>query len=138
MTAYNINPGYNEDIVVKDENLYGYVTFVAKARRFEQSGMDRGSAVKAAAQECIKEDILREYLENNASEVINMLAQEWDWSKAFEINARDAAREATRETEERMRSEMQALVAEKAALVAEKTALVTEVAELKAKLSQLN
>ena len=76
VTAYNINPGFNESIVRKDENLYGYVTFTAKARKFENSGMDRASAVKAAAEECIKEGILKEYLENNASEVVNILTQE--------------------------------------------------------------
>ena len=92
VTVYNINPGFNESIVRKDDNLYGYVAFTAKARKFEQSGMDRGSAVKAAAEECIKEGILKEYLENNASEVINMLTQEWDWDKYFAVNARNAAR----------------------------------------------
>ena len=55
VTAYNINPGFNESIVKKDDNLYGYVTFVAKARKFEQSGMKRESAVKAAVGECIND-----------------------------------------------------------------------------------
>ena len=81
VTAYNINPGFNEDIVRKDENLYGYVRFISKARTFERSGMERAKAVAKAAEECINEGILAEYLENNASEVINMLVQEWDWEK---------------------------------------------------------
>ena len=121
VTAYNINPGFNDDIVAKDENLHGYVIFTAKARKFEQSGMERGVAVKAAAEECIKEGILKEYLENNASEVINMLAQEWDWDKAMEVNARNAVREA----EKRAKAKLESIVADKDA----------EIAALKAKLS---
>ena len=107
----------------KDENLQGYVAFTAKAREFEQGGMDRGSAVKAAAEECIKEGILREYLEDNASEVINMLTQEWDWDKAMEINARDAER--------RVKALWEADVADKdAALADQKAALAEQAAEI--------
>ena len=126
VTAYNINPGYNEGIVKKDENLYGYVVFVAKARKFEQSGMKRDGAVKAAVEECIKEGILAEYLEHNASEVINMLAQEWDWDRAMEINARD--------TERRVNAEWESLVADKDAEIADKDAeIVSKDAEIVSK-----
>ena len=55
-----------------------------------------------------------------------MLIQEWDWEKAMEINARDAAREASRETEKRMNEQWEAVVAEKDA----------EIATLKAKLEE--
>ena len=127
VTAYNINPGHNEDIVRKDDNLYGYVVFTAKARKFEQSGMDRGSAVKAAAEECIKEGILKRYLEDNATEVINMLAQEWDWDKAFEINARDAVRSAN--------EQWSAIVAEKDAEIAGNKA---EIADKDAEIADKN
>ena len=91
--------------------------------------------MKAAAEECIKEGILKEYLENNASEVINMLTQEWDWNKALEITARDAARDAVRDaaqaTEKRVRAEMEAVVASKDAAIAGKDA---EIARLKSEL----
>jgi len=134
VTAYNINPGYNESIVRKDDNLFGYVTFIAKARKYEQAGKPRGSAVEAAAMECIKEGILADYLNANASEVINMLAHEWDWDKALEISARDAARE----TERRMRAELELIVADKEAALAIKDAaladMVAEIEALKAKL----
>ena len=149
VTAYNINPGFNESIVKKDEYLYGYVEFTAKARKFEQTGMDRGSAVKAAVEECIKEGILKEYLENNASEVINMLAQEWNWDKAMAINARDAARDAARETEKRVNEQWKAVVAGKDAALAGKDAALAgkdaaladkdaEIAALRAKLKETN
>ena len=137
VSAYNINPGYNDAIVRKDANLHGYVTFVAKARGFEQGGMTRSDAVRAAADECIREGILAEYLENNASEVINMLAQEWDWDKAMEINARNAARKA----EMRVMEHWQSVVTGKDAEIAGKDAEIAgkdaEIAALKAKLEEV-
>ena len=133
--AYNINPGYNDSIVRKDDNLNGYVAFVAKARKFEQSGKDRSSAVEAAVKECIKEGILTDYFKDNASEVVNMLAQEWDWNKALEITARDAAREAAhnaaQEAEQRVNEQWEAVVADKDASLADKDA---EIEALKAML----
>ena len=82
VTAYNINIGYNEDIVKKDANLSGYVTLVAKVRENEKNGMERELAVKIAIERCIKDGVLAEYLERNASEVINMLFSEWNWDEA--------------------------------------------------------
>ena len=131
VTAYNINPGFNDSIVRKDDNLYGYVTFVAKARTFEETGMKRESAVKAAVDDCIKSGILAKYLEENASEVINMLAQEWDWNKALEINARDAERA----TEMRVNEAWQSVVANKDAEIADKDA---EIEQLRARLEKQN
>ena len=136
VTAFNINPGFNDDIVQKDENLHGYVMFISKARAFEKSGMSRESADKSAVEECIKQGILVDYLQNNASEVINMLAQEWDWNKALEINARDAARE----TEAHVNKVWQAIVADKDTDLANSYAALVdkdaEIAALKAKLNE--
>ena len=137
VTAYNINPGFNDSIIKKDENLYGYVTFIAKARTFEQSGMKRESAVKTAVEDCIKDGILADYLQSNASEVVNMLAQEWDWNKALEINARDATRSAD-EAWQLVVADMGSTIADKDAALADKDAALAdkdaEIAALKAML----
>jgi hypothetical protein len=53
VTAYNINRGYNEDIVKKNDILNGYVNFLATVRDNEDQGMDRAKAVKEAIGECI-------------------------------------------------------------------------------------
>ena len=78
----------------------------------------------------------------DASEVINMLAQEWDWDKAFEINARDTERRVNEQWEGRVASivadkdaalaDMGAALAGKDAALAGKDAII---AELKAQLS---
>ena len=60
-----------------------------------------------------------------------MLSQEWDWNKAFEINARDAARDA----EKRVNEQWKAVVADKDAALADKDAII---AELNARISSLS
>ena len=60
-----------------------------------------------------------------------MLAQEWDWNKAMEINARDAVRQANERWEARVAG-MAAALADKDSALADKDA---EIAALKAKLS---
>jgi hypothetical protein len=69
VSAYNVNDGFNKDIVKRSENLHGYVTFVAKARGHEQKGLERPKALEMALKECIKAGILVEYLQSNGSEV---------------------------------------------------------------------
>jgi hypothetical protein len=123
VTVYNVNPGFNDAIVRKSSNLYGYVTLVAKARELEQGGLKRSAAVNAAIKECIKLGVLAEYLKNNASEVSNMLIQEWDWDMAFAVREREA--------EVRERERWQSVVANKdaalsAALSADKDAALSE------------
>lgn len=125
VTAYNINPGHNEDIVRKDENLHGYVTFVSKARTYEQSGMEFTKAVERAIKECIDEDILKEFLEDNASEVFNMLVQEWDWDKYWETVARNSKEEESQKWQA-------ALAGKDAALAGKDAALAEQAAEIAA------
>ena len=57
-----------------------------------------------------------------------MLAQEWDWDKAMEINARDTERRVNKQWEARVAS----IVAEKDLALADKDA---EIAALKAMLN---
>jgi hypothetical protein len=83
VTVYNVNKGFNENIVKRSANLFGYVTLVSKVRENEQAGMERSRAVKKAIEECIKLGVLVEYLKSHASEVSNMCAPvrrlEYSW-----------------------------------------------------------
>jgi hypothetical protein len=90
--VFNINRGFNEEIVKRSDNLYGYITLVDKARAFEQSGLKLAEALKMAVNECINLGILADYLKYNASEVINMLTREWKIEEA-KVVWQDEARE---------------------------------------------
>ena len=126
--VYNVNDGYNRDIVKRSDTLSGYVTLVSKVRENESAGMVRSDAVSTAIADCIKEGILVDYLQKHGAEVSSMIFQEWDWDKAKEIWQREAAAEARADE----RNLWEAVVADKDAGLAQKDA---EIARLR---SQLN
>jgi len=118
VTVYNVNPGFNEEIVRRGDSLYGYVTLVAKARELEQGGLERPKAVEAAIKYCIELGILVGYLNENASEVSNMLFQDWNWDDARAVWEREA--------EKRERKKWQSVVADMDAALADKDAKLAD------------
>ena len=81
----NINEGKNEVIVQKCRHLAHYSAFVGKVREFENNGTGLKEAVKKAVVYCREHDIMKELLEQNASEVLNMLMTEWNWDDAIKV-----------------------------------------------------
>jgi hypothetical protein len=126
VTVYNVNRGFNEDIVKRSKNLFGYVTLVSKIRENEQTGMERPQAVKKAIKECLESDILAEYLKNHASEVSNMLLQEWKWEDAKAVWEKEAEARGEARGIAYSDSKWQKVVSDKDA----------EIAKLKARLEQ--
>ena len=105
-----------------------YVTLVSKAREYyDRSGLERNKAVEKAIKDCIELDILVDYLKNNASEVSNMLLQEWRIEEAKVVWQREAEESGIKKT----RAEYEPRLAEKDALIADMGA---EIARLKAQL----
>jgi hypothetical protein len=91
-TIYNINQGHNEAIVRRCEKLNHYSAFIAKVREYEKEH-DKEEAMKMAVRYCIAHDILKDFLEANASEVVNMLMTEWNWDDAKEVWQAEAREE---------------------------------------------
>jgi hypothetical protein len=89
----NINEGKNEAIAKKCRLLAEYSSFVAKVREFEKAGLKRGEAIKKAVIYCRSHDILKEFLENNAKEVMNMLLTEWNWDDALDVRFEEGRKE---------------------------------------------
>jgi hypothetical protein len=83
---YNINKGYNVDIVGRSRDLSDYVEFIATARSNQASGMPLGGAVREAVRDCIGRGVLEEFLRNHGSEVASMLQQEWKLEEALEVS----------------------------------------------------
>jgi len=81
----NINQGRNEGIATKCETLAGYSAFIGKVREFEKESETREEAMKKAVRYCRDHDILKEFLEHNATEVMNMLTTEWNWDDAKQV-----------------------------------------------------
>ena len=89
----NINYGTNEKIVMKSKTLAGYSLFVQKVRENEKEGKDLKEAIKRAVNYCSENDILKEFLEQNATEVINMLITEWNMDDALAVRFEEGLEE---------------------------------------------
>jgi hypothetical protein len=83
--VYNINPGHNEPIIRRCKTLAGYSAFIAAVRGYEGGGLSREEAIKGAITDCIKENILKDFLEAHSKEVMNMLLSEWNWDDALAV-----------------------------------------------------
>jgi len=81
----NINQGRNREIVQRCETLNGYCAFIGKVREYESEGYSLEEAIRKAVKYCRDHDILKEFLEANAKEVMTMLMEEWNWDDALAV-----------------------------------------------------
>jgi len=91
----NINPGFNEELKEKCRTLYEYMLFVERIRSYREKNYPLNEAVIRAVDECINEDILKDFLIANKSEVIAMSIFEFDEEKEWRMFG-EAEREAER------------------------------------------
>ena len=73
----NINEGHNEELMEQCQILREYAQYVACVRRYAKE-FELNKAVKLAVDECIRNNILSEFLRANKSEVISMSIFEYD------------------------------------------------------------
>ena len=77
VTVLNINEGHNALLMEHCQTLKEYSQYVAKVRKYAV-GMPLDQAVEYAVDECIKENILADFLRKNRTEVISMSIFEYD------------------------------------------------------------
>jgi predicted transposase/invertase (TIGR01784 family) len=100
--VYNINEGHNAGILAQSETLHAYSVFVDKARSFEAAGHARKDALNLAIDWCIKHEVLRDYLRVHASEVRNMLFEEWNWDDALAVRWKEGLEEGLERSVKKM------------------------------------
>ena len=93
----NINMGRNDRIVKRCETLAGYSAFVGKVVEYQREKEDREAAIKKAIKYCVDHDILKDFLVQNSSEVINMLMTEWNWDDALAVRFEEGLEEGREE-----------------------------------------
>ncbi|MDR2554219.1 MAG: Rpn family recombination-promoting nuclease/putative transposase [Fibromonadaceae bacterium] len=96
VNVYNINKGRNEVFATRSEKLKGYEIFIYLIKEYVKS-MDRGSAIKRAIGDCIRQDVLRDFLKEHGSEVHNMLLSGWNWDDAKRVWQEEAREEGHEE-----------------------------------------
>ena len=85
----NINVGHNKELLVACKTLGDYAEFVHRVRVYAET-MSIEDAVDRAIDECIKEDILREFLEKNRAEAKSMSIYEYDQEEHIKLEREDA------------------------------------------------
>ncbi|MCR5398430.1 MAG: hypothetical protein K6E68_02735 [Lachnospiraceae bacterium] len=87
--VYNVNAGHNKDLMEKCKTLNGYSVLIDKITRYHDK-MSYKQAIELAIEECIEEDILRNFLLSHRSEVLGSLLTHPDIKK-LKRNIRDDA-----------------------------------------------
>ena len=76
----NINQGHNKELMEACHTLWEYAEYTDRVRKYaKEEGI--AEAVERAISECIKEGILREFLEKNRAEAKNVSIYEYDQEK---------------------------------------------------------
>lgn len=79
----NINYGHNKKLLNQCSILGDYGKLISKIREFKQSTDDLKVAITEAIDYCIENDVLKEFLLEHKSEVVDMLRMEYDEAKTM-------------------------------------------------------
>jgi len=103
--VYNINHGHNPEILKRCETLDNYSIFVEKIREYRTKGLKLEELISPVIEYCIKNNILKKFLEENSSEVRNMIFGEYDRDMDIAVNRREAREEGLQEGRKEGREE---------------------------------
>jgi len=73
----------------RSRTLAEYSDFVARARENIDNGFESARALEKAVKDCIKDNVLKEFLEIYGSDVINMLSMEFSLDDALRVREKD-------------------------------------------------
>lgn len=88
VTLLNINPGMNEALKEKCPDLKEYMLYVEMVRKYAAC-MELKDAVEKAVDECIRSDILREFLMQQKAEVVKVSIYEFDEEREMQLIRED-------------------------------------------------
>ena len=94
----NINKGVNPELESKCKTLADYISLITKIREYEKNH-PLEEAIKLAVKYCIDNDILKEFLLENALEVVGMLATEFDMDIALKVAREEGKEEGKKEVQ---------------------------------------
>jgi hypothetical protein len=93
--VYNINQGHNPEILKRCETLANYSKFVDKLQEYQKKGIKLEESIKPVIEYCIKNDIMKKYLQEHGSEVYKMIFGDGEYDRNMDIavNRREAREE---------------------------------------------
>ncbi|OON98720.1 MAG: hypothetical protein ATN35_03820 [Epulopiscium sp. Nele67-Bin004] len=83
VTVYNINKGFNKNLMELSPTLEGYSYLIDRVRQNEKSGLDKVEAIKEAINNSIEQNKLKDFLKMKGSEAMGFILSEYD-AKAVE------------------------------------------------------
>lgn len=92
VTVLNINPGYHKELLEACKTLGEYMQYIDLVRTRRMEGLTLVEAVYQSVDECIQNNILKEFLIENKSEAIKMSIYEYN-----EAEEKEKMRAAERE-----------------------------------------
>ena len=97
VSVTNINYNKDNKILCRCKPLKEYTLFVEAVRRHTK--LDSENGFQNAIKECIRNDILREYLQRKSREVMNMLIAEYDYDVDIAVQREEEREIALKEGE---------------------------------------
>ena len=98
--VYNINQGYNQEILKKSKILDGYSIFISKIWEYLREKKPLEEAITLAIEYCIANNILRDFLKRHGAEVFNMLYGEYRIEDEIKVAKREAREDGLAEGRE--------------------------------------
>ena len=92
----NINRNHNLELMEACQDLKDYAEYVDRVRKYARE-QPLSEAVERAITECIREGILKEFLEKNRAEVKKMSIYEYDQEKHIRMERQDAWEDGVQE-----------------------------------------
>ena len=106
VSIYNINYEVNAEIVQKSRSLNEYSRFIGQIKRNLSDGLSLDESIKQAIEYGIEHDIMKEFLEQNGSEVHNMLLESWNMDEALAVSKEEGYEDGFEAGEKREREEL--------------------------------
>ena len=92
----NINRNHNRELMEACRDLKDYAEYADRVRKYARE-LSLSEAVERAIAECIREGILKEFLEKNRAEVKKMSIYEYDQEKHIRMERQDAWEDGVQE-----------------------------------------
>jgi len=93
----NINYGKSGDILEKSKTLKEYSYFVKQVNDGRDSGYTLEVSIRTAMNDCMQKGILKKFLKQNGTEVINMLYTEFNLEDALQVRKEEGKIEGKKE-----------------------------------------
>ena len=97
VNVINIKMSNQDPSLSKSENLYGYSLLHYYVGLGVESGLSMGDAIDDAVRRCIRERVLKDFLEKYAVEVKKTMFLEYDYDTDIRVNRREAFEDGIRE-----------------------------------------